>query len=213
MVYFIRPIKDEDIPELNQIDREAFPTMWPATNFKREMENIMAHYMVLVDGDSSNQAGPKTNINIWKWLWNCIYHDSTILQPVADHPKVIGYGAIWVMAGSAHLVSVAVREAYRRKGFGELLLINSLKEAIKHKCFEMTLEVRVSNIVAQNLYLKYGFAIKGIRKKYYLDNHEDALIMTLDSIDSPDFPAKLEGYKNSHTRKWKTTPGMAELAS
>ncbi|AHB13318.1 MULTISPECIES: ribosomal protein S18-alanine N-acetyltransferase [Dehalococcoides] len=211
MAYLIRPIKDEDIPELNQLDKEAFPTMWPATNFKREMENIMAHYMVLVDEDISTAAKPV--LSIWKRLRNCIRHDTGTIQQVVDCPKVIGYGAIWVMAGSAHLVSVAVREAYRRKGFGELLLISSLKEAIKHKCFEMTLEVRVSNIVAQNLYLKYGFAIKGIRKKYYLDNHEDALIMTLDSIDSPDFTSKLEEYKNSHTRKWKTTPGMAELAS
>jgi len=213
MTYLIRPIKDQDILELNQIDKEAFPTMWPATNFKREMENIMAHYMVLVDEDISRGASPKISPNIWKRLWDCIRRDSNAAGTLADNPKVIGYSAIWVMAGSAHLVSVAVRDSFRRKGFGELLLMSSLKEAIKHKCFEMTLEVRVSNIVAQNLYLKYGFAIKGIRKKYYLDNHEDALIMTLDSIDSPDFPSKLEEYKNSHTRKWKTTPGMAELAS
>ena len=75
-----------------------------------------------------------------------------------------------------------MREFYQRRGIGELLLIACVELAILRNADVVTLEVRVSNTLAQNLYKKYGFEIVGTRKKYYTDDHEDAFIMTTGKI-------------------------------
>lgn len=90
---------------------------------------------------------------------------------------VIGYAGMWVILDEGHITNVAVHPEYRGIGAGSLLL-EALIEICKIELIKsMTLEVRKSNIRAQNLYKKYGFSEKGIRKEYYRDNKEDALIM------------------------------------
>jgi|LSQX01.1.fsa_nt_gb ribosomal-protein-alanine N-acetyltransferase len=91
--------------------------------------------------------------------------------------KVVGYGGIWLILDEGHITNVAVGKEYRGLGVG-----NKLVEALILYCKEknitnMTLEVRESNLVAQNLYKKYGFLEYGIRPNYYADDHEDAVIM------------------------------------
>ncbi len=91
--------------------------------------------------------------------------------------KVVGYGGIWLILDEGHITNIAVSKEYRGLGVG-----NRLVEALIIHCREndirnMTLEVRESNLVAQNLYKKYGFLEYGIRPNYYADDHEDALIM------------------------------------
>ncbi len=90
---------------------------------------------------------------------------------------VVGYGGIWLIIDEGHITNIASDIDYRRMGIG-----NSLVEGLIDICREkeissMTLEVRVSNIAAQNLYKKYGFVEAGIRPKYYVDDNEDAIIM------------------------------------
>jgi ribosomal-protein-alanine N-acetyltransferase len=80
-----------------------------------------------------------------------------------------------------------VRPQFRRRGFGELLLVALAEVAIDINARWLTLEVRVSNEIAQSLYRKYGFKSAGVRQRYYSDNHEDALIMWTDEIQSPEF--------------------------
>lgn len=97
--------------------------------------------------------------------------------------KVVGYGGFWLIIGEAHITNIAVDTDYRGKGIGNLLLKSLILLAGTLDCNSMTLEVRESNIVAQNLYKKYGFLPAGVRKNYYSDVGEDAIIMwkTLES--------------------------------
>jgi len=90
---------------------------------------------------------------------------------------VIGYGGMWTIMDEAHVTNIAVRERYRGLGLGERLLRELMKTAVFFGTSKMTLEVRVTNEIAQGLYRKLGFEPSGIRPNYYSDNLEDALIM------------------------------------
>lgn len=90
---------------------------------------------------------------------------------------VIGYGGMWIMIDEAHITNIAVHPSYRKMGIGHSILKALISEASKNGAERMTLEVRVSNREALNLYSRMGFAAEGIRKRYYSDNDEDALIM------------------------------------
>jgi ribosomal-protein-alanine N-acetyltransferase len=91
--------------------------------------------------------------------------------------NTIGYGGMWLIVDEAHVTNIAVREPYRGKGYGERLLRELMRTAAWRGAVRMTLEVRVTNHVAQSLYRKLGFYDAGIRPRYYTDNQEDALIM------------------------------------
>jgi ribosomal-protein-alanine N-acetyltransferase len=95
---------------------------------------------------------------------------------------VCGYAGIWVILDEAHITNLAVRPDCRRRGIGGVLLGELFAEAAGKGAEKITLEVRHSNLEAQNLYRKYGFELRGVRPRYY--NNEDALIMWLDSIPS-----------------------------
>lgn len=98
--------------------------------------------------------------------------------------QIIGYIGHWIMAGESHISIIATDPAWRGRKLGALLLLHTLMIAIEQEATIATLEVRSSNEAAQNLYLKYGFEIVGERPRYYRDNGEDALIMTVD-LDRP----------------------------
>jgi [ribosomal protein S18]-alanine N-acetyltransferase len=91
--------------------------------------------------------------------------------------EIAGYGGMWLIVDEAHVTNIAVREQFRGQGYGEKLLREMMKTASWLGALRMTLEVRVSNEVAQSLYRKLGFGPSGIRPGYYSDNREDALIM------------------------------------
>ncbi|MFP7299944.1 ribosomal protein S18-alanine N-acetyltransferase [Neobacillus niacini] len=91
--------------------------------------------------------------------------------------KIIGYVGAWVVIDEAHVTNVAVLPEYRGRKLGEALLRKMMKLAKDMGARSMTLEVRVTNHVAQSLYRKLGFQNGGIRKNYYSDNQEDALVM------------------------------------
>lgn len=94
--------------------------------------------------------------------------------------EAIGYGGMWVIIDEAHVTNIAVYPKYRGRHYGERLLRRLMAEALAQGARRMTLEVRVSNITAQRLYRKLGFSEAGLRRGYYTDNHEDALIMWAD---------------------------------
>ncbi|MGG3737629.1 ribosomal protein S18-alanine N-acetyltransferase [Aeribacillus pallidus] len=91
--------------------------------------------------------------------------------------KIIGYCGVWIIVDEAHITNIAIHPHFRGRKIGEALLIHVMKLAKEKGAFTMTLEVRVSNHVAQSLYRKLGFQNGGIRKNYYTDNQEDAQIM------------------------------------
>ncbi|MEC0170573.1 ribosomal protein S18-alanine N-acetyltransferase [Paenibacillus graminis] len=96
------------------------------------------------------------------------------------HGHIIGYAGMWAIVDEAHVTNIALLEAYRGRKWGERLLDELMKTAAFLGMKSITLEVRVSNEVAQNLYRKKGFRPAGTRKGYYSDNREDALIMWAD---------------------------------
>ncbi|HHW02441.1 MAG TPA: ribosomal protein S18-alanine N-acetyltransferase [Thermoanaerobacterales bacterium] len=94
--------------------------------------------------------------------------------------KIVGYGGMWIVLNEAHVTNVGVLPEYRGEGIGELIMRTLMAIAKEHGADKMTLEVRKSNYVAQNLYSKLGFEPCGIRRGYYIDNKEDAVIMWVD---------------------------------
>ena len=91
--------------------------------------------------------------------------------------QLIGFCGMWIVLDESQITNVAVMPEGRGQGIGEQLMREALRIAEERGCIVMSLEVRVSNDVAQNLYRKLGFQAGGIRKKYYTDNQEDALVM------------------------------------
>ena len=89
----------------------------------------------------------------------------------------VGYAGIWLILDEGHITNIAVKKESRGQGIGKYLIMGLIDFCKKSKLVNMTLEVRQSNIIAQNLYKKYGFIDCGIRPNYYSDDHEDAMIM------------------------------------
>lgn len=94
----------------------------------------------------------------------------------------VGYAGMWKVCDEGHVTNVAVHPEFRRNGIGAKLMEELILIARKENIARMTLEVRKSNIPAKELYLKFGFKVEGIRKGYYADNGEDAIIMWKDGI-------------------------------
>jgi [ribosomal protein S18]-alanine N-acetyltransferase len=94
--------------------------------------------------------------------------------------EIAGYGGMWIIMDEAHITNIAVTGKYRGNKLGERLLSEMQRTAAFLGAVRMTLEVRKSNLIAQNLYNKLGFRSVGVRPKYYTDNNEDALIMWAD---------------------------------
>lgn len=90
---------------------------------------------------------------------------------------IIGYCGLWVVIDEAHITNIAIRPEYRGKNLGDFLFNVVLNEAKDMGAIQLSLEVRVSNIVAQKMYRKYGLIPGGIRKNYYTDDQEDAVVM------------------------------------
>jgi len=98
--------------------------------------------------------------------------------------QVIAYGGIWVILEDSHVTTLAVDPAYRGRHFGEIMLLRLIDEALERGAAWMTLEVRESNTVAQHLYRKYGFTTVTLRRGYYSDDNESALVMWAGNLKS-----------------------------
>ena len=205
---YVRFMRREDVDRVVHIDREAFPTEWPPTNFTRELDNRLAYYIVACEGLPVSPPAPKPatdnhTAGIMEWLRHLFSEKQK--KPVEQRERIAGYAGMWILADEAHIMSIASLLECRRKGVGEALLIALFDLAVQHRARILTLEVRVSNIVAQNLYLKFGFQKTGVRKAYYLDNREDALIMSTDYIGLPESRERLRQLTEAHERKWGRT--------
>ncbi len=99
---------------------------------------------------------------------------------VQSGEQVVAYAGMWMILDESHVTNVAVLPDCRRQGIGKRLMASLILYARQQGAERMTLEVRASNAVAKHLYEQFGFESAGIRKNYYTDNHEDAVIMWLD---------------------------------
>jgi len=116
---------------------------------------------------------------------------------IGKRPAILGYSGFWLMVGEAHISTIAVQPDLRQQGIGELLLTAMLDRATELEADIATLEVRVSNVTAQNLYRKYGFRRVGLRRRYYRDSDEDALIMSTERLTSAGFQSHFQQLKRA----------------
>lgn len=97
--------------------------------------------------------------------------------------NVLGAIVVWLVVDEAHVATIAVHPDHRHKGIGAALLANALIIAAHRGALISLLEVRVSNLPALKLYERFGYLVDGVRKNYYQDNQEDALLLTLPNLD------------------------------
>lgn len=109
--------------------------------------------------------------------------------------RIVGYAGMWVIMDEAHITTIGVDPEFRGRKVGERMLVHLLDEAIHRGARRATLEVRRHNLVAQNLYTKYGFQIVAVRKGYYSNNNEDAFVMWTNDMWSPEFLRLLREHK------------------
>ncbi len=105
--------------------------------------------------------------------------------------RLVGFAGLWLMVDQAHVVTVAVTPEAQGRGYGRLLVYGLLQLAQREGMASATLEVRVSNEAARALYREHGFYEVGVRKRYYSDNHEDAVIMTTEEFAADPFQDRL----------------------
>jgi ribosomal-protein-alanine N-acetyltransferase len=181
----------EEISQVLEVDRESYKIPWPASAYRREiLHNRNARYYVLrevddgelahhkPDSDGDSEDHSRSPFSFLRWP----LRSSDGQQDRRD--RVLGYAGMWLMVDEAHITTIAMRTAWRGRGLGELLLVCLIDTARDLGIRRMTLEVRVSNESAQNLYRKYGFDQAGVRPRYYSDNNEDAYIMTTGDVQS-----------------------------
>ena len=212
MEVFLRRLRAEDIKQVIEIEKEAFSPLWISTPFKRELNNRYACYLVACPLENPEFAPPAAEQDaepndaappLWQRMKDGVQslvrrntEDADPEQPIA------GYVSVWFQGDEAHITEIAVREKLRGQGIGELLLMGSVQAAQEYGSKVMTLEARVSNFVAIRLYEKYDFKEVGIRKGYYSDNREDAVIMTTSPIDTEEYQQLFQGLQETFRSRW-----------
>ena len=106
--------------------------------------------------------------------------------------QVVGYAGMMLVVDEGHVTTIAVDPAWQRNGIGTRMLLQLARRGIARGARQLTLEVRVGNTGAQAMYRSFGFAPAGIRKAYYVENNEDALIMWAHDIDLPSYRDRLD---------------------
>lgn len=194
MAFAIEPMQTEDIPEVVEIEKICFTTPWPASAYKKELRNpkstryiVVRHYKTMPEPAAPVVAKRNTFIAN---LLGLLGKEEEPTPSVPNPNPVVGYAGLWMMMDEAHITTVGVDPNYRGKHLGELLLVGLIDVAMQLGASWLTLEVRVSNVVAQNLYKKYSFKEAGVRRKYYTDNNEDAYIMWSEEITKAAFRQK-----------------------
>lgn len=192
MYFFIEPMRETDVPRVQEIERQSFTTPWSATTYLRELRSPeYSRYIVARSSrtrprdEQPPEPEPRRN-----WLANLLPARFGTQATPSPYP-VVGYGGIWLTVDEAHITTIASAPEVRGKGIGELLLNGLIDLGLELGARFMTLEVRVSNEVAQKLYLKYGFQARGTRRRYYTDNNEDALVMWTGEITSAEYQTRL----------------------
>ena len=205
MRYVIERMTMSDVPRVIEIERLAYPSTWPVSAYRKELQdNRWAHYIVLrdrhlleehavVEKQPQQQSGKLRRSPLFPL--SLLPGRSGVTVPSQEVASIIGFAGLWLMVDEAHITTIAMHPDHRGLGLGEFLLVSLVDIAYSINAKWVTLEVRVSNAPAQNLYHKYGFREAGVRRRYYSDNQEDALIMWTDEINSPSYKQKYLGLK------------------
>jgi ribosomal-protein-alanine N-acetyltransferase len=173
--YVVERMAPKDVPAVAVMEKLVFAMPWSARAFEYELQhNAMAHFVVVRE-----KPAAVTEDGLRAHWWGG--------RKLPPQQPVLGYAGLWLIVDEGHVCTLAVHPDWRGRRLGELLLVTLIERSFSLNASVVTLEVRASNLVAQQLYRKYGFAVVGLRKGYYSDNHEDALIMTTDPISTASY--------------------------
>jgi ribosomal-protein-alanine N-acetyltransferase len=160
----LREMALADLDQVEAIDQVSFPTPWPKQAFHYELTR---------------------NQNALCWVGEWVEH--------GQQPVVVAAIVVWLILDEAHVSTLAVHPGYRQRGIAQRLLAKVLLKCAHAGAAQAYLEVRANNHAAQRLYHKFGFDAVGIRKGYYQDTGEDAVLMTLTSLDPVKLAEMVEG--------------------
>ncbi len=180
MSLILRYMRLPDIPEVTVIDQLSFDPAWSARSYQFEVSESTYSYMVVLEHGEGKPA-----LSGWRRLVAGLNGSRD------DSQHIVGYGGLWNIMDEAHVSTIATHPDFRGRGWGEILLAGMIRRSIKLEANYMVLEVRVSNLTAQNLYKKYGFKTVATKPKYYHSNNEDAYEMRL-NLDHRYYRAHLE---------------------
>ncbi|MGH2549666.1 MAG: ribosomal protein S18-alanine N-acetyltransferase, partial [Thermomicrobiales bacterium] len=167
---------------------------WPLSAYRRELRFPEQNYYIVlraIDEPDSSGFSLSRNELTRRAITRLVHPFARKAEELAP-PHIAGFAGMWVMYEEAHVTTIGTDPTYRGRGLGELMLVALFDEAIRRGASMLTLEVRVSNDVAQRLYEKYGMSSQGIRARYYTDNGEDAYIMWSKSLRDPEYVARIE---------------------
>jgi len=156
----LRAMHQTDLEAVSELDRLSFSMPWPKESFRSELANPTSLCRVA----------------------EANFTDKT--------KRIIGAMVTWIIVDEAHISTLAVHPAFRRRGIARGMMIDTLSICHEQGVKMVTLEVRAGNAAAQALYLDFGFEIVAVQRGYYSDNHEDAYIMTLQNLQASPFIQK-----------------------
>jgi ribosomal-protein-alanine N-acetyltransferase len=175
--YAVEPMKLDDVAQVMEIEQAVFTSPWSVRAYQYEITKNDHSTMLVVR--STGRA---------RDLLGHLKHRLGLVMPL----PVLGYAGLWLLVDETHICTIAVHPQWQGHGLGDLLLLSLLDESKRLGAIRSTLEVRVSNNTAIALYHKYGFEIASRRKRYYIDNNEDAYLMTTPSFEINSFQANLD---------------------
>ena len=150
----IRRMTPADLDRVIEIDRLSFTLPWPERSFHFEVEKNEAARAWVAESQKPNGT-----------------------------TAIVGMIVGWLIVDEIHIATIAIDPAYRKQGIGRRLMVHLLREACSEGARKSFLEVRRSNSAAIEMYCKLGYQEDGVRPRYYQDNHEDAILMSLQCID------------------------------
>jgi ribosomal-protein-alanine acetyltransferase len=213
--FSVRPAILDDGMMLESIEREAFSGMTPVTRIERDLTRDNGLYLAAARQwhPEEREAGARfamatqaerEDVSFTARLKRNVdrYVLDYLSRLTVPQDYIAGFIGLWFVLDEAHVVVIGIRENDRRSGIGEQLLISALEQAVENESRVMTLEVRESNDAAIELYKKYGFQEVGLRRRYYSDNGENAVIMTTPPIQHDDYQTQFKALVEQHAEKW-----------
>lgn len=203
-MYVIQPMDENDVAAVSRLERRCFSNPWPQSAYRRELRNPDQNFYIVLrrQPESPNSHANGLDISTWaddgsptKFSRMALFsrvRSGVVNTASGRSPRTVGFAGFWHVFDEAHVTTIAIDPDLRGRSLGELLLVALIEAAIDCGAGYLSLEVRVSNIVAIQLYEKYEFSIKGLRPKYYVDDGEDAYVMWSENVRSAGFRAALD---------------------
>jgi ribosomal-protein-alanine acetyltransferase len=192
----IRAMTVRDVRAATAIERAAYGPQAPHSEFRRELQNGLAQYLVAepVASPASRSTGARSRLRPLRLLrrwppWR-----------TRSGPALVGFAGVWFTRDQLHLVTIAVDPGWQRRGVAALLLLRCVELAEEAGLSSIALEVRPANTGARALYERFGLREVGRLRRYYSDTGEDAVLMLSPPFDDPAFRERIGGLRAELTR-------------